>query len=74
MTLPKKVSAEIKNMGKSYGAGFVKVEVKVGKSVWTTALFPHKDSEGYLLSVKKKIREKEHIWEGDMVDVRITLI
>jgi len=27
VTLPKKVSAEIKKMGKSYGAGFVRVEV-----------------------------------------------
>lgn len=74
VTLPKKVSAEIKKMGKSYGAGFVRVEVKLKTSVWTTALFPHKDSEGYLLSIKKKVREKENIWEGDIVSVWITLI
>ncbi len=74
VTLPKKISAEIKSVGKSYGAGFVKVEVVVGKSTWTTALFPHKDSEGYLLSIKKKVREKENIWEGDRVSIRITLI
>lgn len=74
VTLPKKISAEINNKGKSYGAGFVKVEVVIGKSTWTTALFPHKDSEGYLLSVKKKVREKENIWEGDKVSIRITLV
>lgn len=74
VTLPKNVSAEIKKMGKSYGAGFVKVEVKLGASVWTTALFPHKDSEGYLLSIKKKVRETENIWEGDRVAVSMQLL
>lgn len=74
VTLSKKISAEIKKNGKPYGAGFVKVEVMVGKSTWTTALFPHKDSEGYLLSIKKKVREKENIWERDKVNVRITLV
>lgn len=74
VTLPKKISAEIKKFGKSYGAGFVKVEVKLGTSVWTTALFPHKDSEGYLLSIKKKVRKKEEIWEGDIIKLSIIVI
>ena len=74
VTLPKKVSAEIKKVGKSYGAGFVKVEVTLGESTWTTALFPHKDSESYLVSIKKKVREKEGIWEGDTVVVRVRLV
>lgn len=74
ITLPKKISAEIKKIGKSYGAGFVKVEVVVGTSTWTTSLFPHKDSESYLLSIKKKIREKENIWEGNHITVYITLV
>lgn len=74
VTLPKKISAEIKKFGKSYGAGFVKVEVKLGTSVWTTALFPHKDSEGYLLSIKKKVRKKEDIWEGDIIKLSIIVI
>ncbi len=73
ITLPKKVSAEIKKLGVSYGAGFVKVEVTLKHSTWTTALFPHKDSEGYLLSIKKKVREKENIWEGDRVSVKINV-
>lgn len=74
VTLPKKVSAEIKKLGMSYGAGFVKVEVTLKNSTWTTALFPHKDSEGYLLSIKKRIREKEGVWEGDKVSVRFTVM
>lgn len=74
VTIPKKVSAEIKKVGKSYGAGFIKVEVTLGESTWTTALFPHKDSQGYLVSLKKKVREKEGVWEGDVVKVGIKLV
>lgn len=74
VTLPKKISAEIKKFGKSYGAGFVKVEAVVGKTTWMTALFPHKDSESYLLSIKKKVREKEGVWEGDVIRLLVTLI
>lgn len=74
MTLPKKISAEIKKAGKSYGSGFVKVEVTLKESTWTTALFPHKDSESYLLSIKKKVREKEGVWEGNTVVVHVRLV
>lgn len=73
VTLPKKLSEEIKKVGKRYGAGFVKVGVSVGKSKWTTALFPHKDSGGYLLSIKQNIRKKENIWEGDIIKISIIL-
>jgi len=74
VTLPKKISAEIKKAGKSYGSGFVKVEVTLKGSTWTTALFPHKDSESYLLSIKKKVREKEGVWEGNTVVLHVRLV
>ena len=73
VTLPKKLSAEVKGTGKIYGAGFVKVKVTIRKSTWVTALFPHKESQSYLLSIKKNIRKKESIWEGDTVIVSLTL-
>ncbi len=73
VTLPSKLSEEIKKFGKRYGAGFIKVDVSVGESKWTTALFPHKDSGGYLLSIKQNIRKKEGVWEGDIIKVSITL-
>lgn len=71
--LPKKLSQEIKKVGKSYGSGFIKIKATIGKSSWVTALFPHKESETYLLSVKAGIRKKENIWEGDKVNLDFIL-
>ncbi len=73
VTLPKKLSKEIKDCSKSYGSGFVKVKVTIGNSTWVTALFPHKESQSYLLSIKQNIRKKEEIWENDKVAVSFIL-
>lgn len=56
-----------------YKKGFVYVKAKVGKTVWDTALFPHKLSESYLLSIKASVRKKENIWEGDVVKINFSL-
>lgn len=74
VNLPKKLSKEIKIKGKQYGAGFVKVDARLGKSTWKTALFPHKESEGYLLSIKNSIRKKENVWERDKVIIVFSLV
>jgi len=74
VTLPKKLSGEIKKTSKHYGSGFVKVKVTIGKSSWVTALFPHKESGSYLLSIKKNIRKREEVFEGDRVKVSFNLI
>ena len=74
VNLPKDLSKEVKASGKHYGAGFMKVKVTVGKSTWVTALFPQKVSESYLLSIKKSIRKKEEIVEGDKVRFVFTLV
>ncbi len=69
VNLPKQLAQKIKVLKKTYGAGFVKVKVTVGKSSWVTALFPQNESESYLLSIKKPIRKKEEIIEGDTIAV-----
>ena len=73
VTLPKDTSKKIKALKKSYGAGFVKTKVTLGKSSWDTALFQHKESDSYLLSIKKNIRKKESIFEDDNIKITITL-
>ncbi len=69
MTLEKKLSESIR---KVYTKGFVKIEAKVGKSIWKTSLFPHKES-GYLLCISKKIRKAEGIMEGDEIKISIVI-
>ena len=73
VTLPKPLSRKIKKTSKTYGSGFVKVKVSVGKSIWTTALFPHKASDSYILSVKKPIRKKEGLYEDDTINISLAI-
>jgi hypothetical protein len=74
VNLDKDLSAKIKKIGVPYGAGMIKVEVAVGKSHWVSALFPQRRSESYILSIKKAIREKEDIWEGNEIKISIKLV
>lgn len=69
VTLEKKLSESIR---KVYTKGFVKIEAKVGKSIWKTSLFPHKES-GYLLCISKKIRKAEGVMEGDEIKISIVI-
>lgn len=69
VTLDKKLFEEIR---KVYNRGFVKIVAKIGKTSWNTSLFPHLESKTYLLSIKKSVRKKEDIWEGDTVVINFT--
>lgn len=55
----------------SYGWGVIPATVRIGDTVFDTALFP-KDG-GYLVPVKAAVRRAEAIDEGDHVPVRLTL-
>lgn len=70
VNVPIKISEDIRE---KYGKGMIKVMVTTGKSVWDTALFPHKQSKGYLLSIKKIIRKKENIYESDVIKISFKL-
>jgi hypothetical protein len=71
VTLDKELSAQIK---KVYPKGFVKIEATIGESTWRTSLFPHTQSQAYLLCIKTSIRKQEGIYEGDRVTVSIKLL
>lgn len=68
-----KLNEEIKKKGTRYGSGFVRIRATLGKTSWDTALFPHKKEDAYLISVKKDIRKKEGITEGDLVEIKFRL-
>lgn len=70
VNLNKEMSEKIRT---KYPKGFVKIEAKIGKTVWKTSLFPHKESKCYLLSIKAQVRKKEDIWKDDEVTVSFTL-
>lgn len=71
-----KLSRQIKDATrnkKKVGFQFVRVKATIGKTSWTTSLFPTKDGP-YLLAIKADVRHKEGIAEGDAVKVQCAFI
>lgn len=73
VAVPDKDSANIKSVSKllTYGWGVIPVTVKVGKTEWTTSLFP-KDGR-YLVPVKMIVQKAEKLIEGDEVKLILEL-
>ena len=69
VALPEQPSADIKAIANfvTYGWGVIPVKVRIGKTEWTTSLFP-KDGR-YLVPLKDKIRKAEKLAEGDEVTI-----
>ncbi|RMI03426.1 DUF1905 domain-containing protein [Cellulomonas triticagri] len=55
----------------SYGWGVVPVTVTIGRTRFTTSLFPREG--GYLVPVKDAVRRAEDVELGDTVDLVLTL-
>jgi hypothetical protein len=70
----KKLSQQIRDTvrGKK-GSAFVRVRATLGKTSWTTTLFPTKDGP-YLLAIKADVRKKEFVTNGDVVKIACMLL
>jgi hypothetical protein len=55
----------------SYGWGVIPVTARIGKTTWTTSLFP-KDGR-YLVPVRTQVRRAEKLDLGDVVTVELTV-
>ena len=53
----------------TYGWGMIPVTVRIGRTEWTTSLFP-KDGR-YLVPIKDMVRKAEKLGEGDQVTIRL---
>jgi len=73
VAVPDKDSANIKSVSKllTYGWGVIPVTVKVGKTEWTTSLFP-KDGR-YLVPIKMVVQKAEKLKEGDEIKLKLEL-
>lgn len=71
VNVDKKISADIR---KAIPKGFVKIRAQIGKTAWDTSLFPHKESDSYLLSIMAAVRKNESIFEGDEVKVAFKIV
>ncbi len=73
VAVPEEQSLDIKDISSlvTYGWGVIPVTAKIGKTEWTTSLFP-KDGL-YLVPLKDRIRKAEKIDVGDEVTVRLEI-
>jgi hypothetical protein len=60
----KAISAQV-----TYGWGVIPVLVRIGKTEWTTSLFPKDDL--YLVPIKASVRKAENLEEGDEVAIEM---
>jgi Domain of unknown function (DUF1905) len=78
VTLPQEVSAGVEDeadaQGPRAGFGSVRVEVRIGPSLWRTSLFPDKASGCFVLPVKRAVRQANGVEEGDSVEVVLRLL
>lgn len=75
VTLPADLSDEIEDrFGGGPGFGSIRVEVRVGATAWATSLFPSTAHEAYILPIKKQVRTREGLDEGDAVTVQLRVV
>ncbi|MEX0783242.1 MAG: DUF1905 domain-containing protein [Dehalococcoidia bacterium] len=73
VTVPERESLVLAAMAAdvTYGWGMVPVTVQIGKTTWTTSLFPR--DGGYIVPLKAAARKAEGIGQGDTVTVQLTV-
>ncbi|MDL1909572.1 DUF1905 domain-containing protein [Chloroflexi bacterium CFX6] len=73
VTVPAKQSREIRAISGlvTYGWGVIPVHVRIGRTEFTTSLFP-KDGR-YIVPIKASVRKAENLEKGDKVTVRLEI-
>lgn len=73
VTVPEQEAAELRAASSlvSYGWGVIPVAVQIGRTRWTTSLFPKKGA--YLVPLRDAVRAAEGIALGDVVSIRLTV-
>jgi len=73
VTVPDEPSRGLKAVSEAvtYGWGMIPVTARIGRTEWTTSLFP-KDGR-YIVPLKDRVRAAERIEVGDAVAVRLAV-
>lgn len=53
----------------TYGWGMIPVRASIGRTIWTTSLFPKESL--YVVPIKASVRQAEALQEGDTVTLRL---
>lgn len=73
VTVPEEQSQDIKAISNlvTYGWGVIPVHVRIGRTEYTTSLFP-KDGR-YIVPIKVSVRRAEGLEQGDTVTIRLEI-
>lgn len=73
VTVEGQPAAEIRfaSLGLTAGFGSVRVRATIGATSWSTSIFPHRESGGWILPIKADVRKREGISADDIVDVAL---
>jgi len=75
VTVPPEQSDELADLPlPPRGFGSIRVRVTVGRTTWTTSVFPSDSDGGYVLPMKKKVREAEGLVPAKPVRVALETI
>jgi hypothetical protein len=76
VSLPVDASDEIGELtgGERRGFGSVRVRVTIGRSSWSTSIFPDSTRGAYALPLKKSVRTAESLAPGDVATVSVELV
>jgi len=74
VTLPRDVAERVKaEAGPRHGFGSVRIAATIGETTWNTSIFPDRESQSFLLPVKRQVRVAEGVADGDSVEVALDL-
>lgn len=73
--LPEPLSADIAEIPRPRrGFGGVRVEVRIGTSVWRTSVFPQGNPVTYVLPLKRSVRDAEGVGIGHEVSILLEVL
>lgn len=73
--VPPELSDEIREIPRPYrGFGSVRVRAVIGGSEWATSIFPSSADGTFVLPLRKKVRDAEHLIDGGPVTVRLEVL
>ena len=73
VTMPGDLTDDVQaRVGTTRGFGSVRVRATIGGTTWTTSVFPATD--GYVLPVKKAVREAEELEIDDVAHVVLEIL
>jgi hypothetical protein len=76
VSLPVDTSDEIRDRtgGQRRGFGSVRVQARVGTTIWRTSIFPDSKTGAYVLPIKQAVRTANGLKPGDRVEVTVEVL